>query len=362
MGLGYSGYAQLGGSAPGTGGVLLLANTTGLEVKINPIYSTAVFGRGWYNASAVTFFADNMLTYEGPIEFDLQGSTSVWNGNSSTIGNSASGVTGLKNWAFNNRAYPQTVLLSPDGSVVYSYIYSGTPSDFSGAWCQAMSLNFSPEAMVKADVTAVAIKRTETMNDTQYMGNIYGIQGQGVQATNFANPSPYNLNPIPGWNSRAAFLYNGQYLDQFYAGLGSPSINGNYYVEVMDYNIQVTNNTVIVKACNGTRIPAAVLQGTIDTTGSCTLYREGGIIDPVKLQSDGVTYSSQYLITQNLSLGINIGGVLFVKVPYALISDTTYGVKGTNEVSTRTFSWKGIGDGANPPITFPSSNPLPSGA
>lgn len=340
MGLGFAGYAKIESS-------FVLCNTTGLEVQINPIYSAAVFGSGWYNAAAVTNFADNQLTYEGPIEFDLQGNPTIWDI--------------VRDWAILRRAFPKSLELSPDGSVVYQYTFSDLAL-FDGAWNSALSLRFSPEAITKATANAIAIRRVEVFSDLQYFdfddGGPAPKTGVGTPLSPVNPPTAptgaRNLNPIPGWNSRAAFVINDTDSLEVYAGEET-----DYKTEVMDYSFDITNNTQIVRTCNGKRIPSAVLQGTIDVTGSVTLYREGGIKDPVKLDVDEASGAADYVYADQTYLGINIGDTLFVKIPYALITSSDYGVKGQNEVSTRTFGIKGIGDGVEPPIQFPVVNPIP---
>jgi len=368
MALGYAGYAKIAGDntstapsatgpAPGvvgsTGltGYMLLANTTGLEVQVNPILSTAVFGSGWYNAAQTTNYADNQLTYQGPIEFDLQGSGNIW--------------AVVRNWGITNRAFPASLELSPDGSVVYQYVYSAV-ANFDGAWNQAMSLRFSPEALTKASVTAVALKRIQIFNDIQYFGNVTGT-GDGPQ--NPLNPSTTNgrnLNPIPGWNTNAQFVHVNSITNPPTAVTGSEAVtsitqwdtdyNADFPIDVMDYNFDITNNTVIIKTCNGKRVPSAVLQGTINTTGSVTLFREGGIKDPVQIDANAPPPQEMpgYWWADSTRLLITIGGTVGMRVviPYVLITSSDYGVRGQNEPSTRVCNFQGLGNGLQPPVLF----------
>jgi len=214
-----------------------------------------------------------------------------------------------------------------------------------------LSLTFDPEALVRASATAIAIKRTETFGDLQYFDNVTGV-GTPVDPL---NPAPRNLNPVPGWNAEAAFVTDGvRWEDKPEFGYES-----DFPMEMLNFNVDITNNTVIVRTCNGKRVPSAVLQGTINTTGSTTLYREGGIKDPVKLLADGFTEAPDYVFAEDTFLGINIGNTLFVKVPFVLLSSSDYGVQGQNELSSRTFGFQGLGDGVIPPIQFPVANPLP---
>jgi len=327
------GYLKIGGQNMANP-CFLLCNTTGLEVQVNPIMSTAVFGSGWSNAAQVTNFADNQLTYEGPVEFDLQGNTTVWNH--------------CKEWGITNRAYPKSVELSPDGSQVYSYTYANI-ANWDGVWCQSMSLRFAPDALSKASVTGVAIKRTSTFADLQYFDNTNGV---GTPQSP-VNPSPRNLNPIPGWNTTAQFLNKTTSL------AGNPILSWDptyddteYPIEVVDYNFDITNNTKIIRTCNGKRVPAAVLQGAQNVTGSATLYREGGVIDPVLMTDDGLNYSSSYWFADDTMFQVDIGGVFTVKVPYVLVTASTGGVRGQNETSTRTINFQGVGNGVVAPILF----------
>ena len=71
MPIGYLGYVKLLDQ-------FLLTNSTGLNRKIEPMMSEAVWGAGWYNAAKHTNYADNQQSFEGNIDFELQAQTDIW--------------------------------------------------------------------------------------------------------------------------------------------------------------------------------------------------------------------------------------------------------------------------------------------
>jgi hypothetical protein len=74
MGLGYSGFMRLGGE----NGTVMLTTGGGLNLVLEPIYSNAVWGAGWYNASS-GHYADGALRYEGSVDAEMQATTTIWN-------------------------------------------------------------------------------------------------------------------------------------------------------------------------------------------------------------------------------------------------------------------------------------------
>ena len=62
-------------SGPGSAAnpVIILATGASVNLVLEPIYSSSVWGAGWYNAG-VAHYADAAIRYEGTVDFELQGS------------------------------------------------------------------------------------------------------------------------------------------------------------------------------------------------------------------------------------------------------------------------------------------------
>ena len=132
MGMGYQGFAKFFTSGPSTGPMVVLATGASVNLVLEPIYSTAVWGAGWYNAAEAAHYADNALRYEGNIDVELQ------------MGAAGGFWDFMSKFIVASRAYPRSLEISPDGSHLYSYLTTGAYNanyDTHGAWCK--SANFS---------------------------------------------------------------------------------------------------------------------------------------------------------------------------------------------------------------------------
>lgn len=351
MGMGYQGYAKFYKTGPSNDPLVVLATGASVNLVLEPIMSTAVWGAGWYNAADAAHYADNAVRYEGSIDLELQmgASGDFWNF--------------LHQFVVTNRAYPRSLEISPDGAHVYKYLTTGAYDanyDTKGAWCRSANFSTSEGSFVTCSLGVVAIFRTEgdPAGGTSYSSYSYIKQVKGVIAsdctvlakTNPLNPSGNNVDPIPYWRSNAQ-LGVGTYPGPF--GTVTLPQTGT---ETVDWSIDVSNNEKILYTCSGSRLPRAVLMGAMSVDGNVTLYHPNGVFDPILGPSGTGTITSPYSRAENtwFQVGINYGsGTAYIEVPAALISSDTYNIQGADSITNRAFSIKGLGGRCDGSTTLP---------
>ena len=366
MALGYQGFARifslgvdpLNNAQPGGGRVLL---TTGSSVNlvIEPIYSTAVFGSGWYNAPESAHYADSAIRFEGTVDFDFQASTTVWNF--------------FRDWAIEQRAWPRSLSISPDGQNVFEYWVTdgtnpiaygtggtGTFNNF-GAWASSLNFTTSAGAAVTSSAGVLAIFRALGSAGQPYIQNRTGFilgnpTSTDVQNLRPLNPGQANIDPIPFWKTNAN-LYTVAGDFNPYAGVPAesaptPTTPKQAGTQTIDWSIDLTNNTVPLYVANGTRFPFAVLQGAISATGNATLFNNNGVFDPVGVYNSGTNSFNGASTAENTTFRVQIRTnaesnptptYVYLHLPAVVIETDDFGIKGQNDPVTRAFSMKALG-------------------
>lgn len=353
MGMGYQGYAKFYKSGPNTDPMVMLATGASVNLVLEPIFSTAVWGAGWYNAADAAHYADNALRYEGNLDIELQ------------MGAAGGFWDYCASFIVASRAYPRSLEISPDGAHVYKYLTTGAYNatyDTHGCWCRSANFSTSEGSFVTCSLGVVAIFRTEsdpTGSGSNYSNYSYIIQKTGVIAskcsdlavTNPLNPSGGNVDPIPFWKTNAQ-LGVGTYPGPF----GSVTLP-EAGTETVEWSIDVTNNEHILYTCSGSRLPRAVLMGPMSVGGNVTLYHQNGVFDPIIGPAGTGTITSPYAYAENTWFQIQIaklgGGYVYIEVPAAVIESDDYSITGADNITNRSFSIKGLGGRCHSATTLP---------
>jgi hypothetical protein len=336
MGMGYQGFVKF---YSGSTGIVILATGSSVNLVLEPIYSTAVWGAGWYNAATSAHYADNAIRFEGSVDFELQGAATIWDL--------------LGDWFINERAYTKSVEISPDGARVYGY----------DAYSTSASISTSEGSFVTVSAGMVALDRTETSpsGGTSYSDFTYLGQKQGVIAdacsdlalTNPLNPSGTNINPIPYWRTNAQLLLvsPGSYVP--FSGGTNPQSG----TETVEWSVDITQNETILYTCNGSRLPTAVLMGPMDVSGNVVLFNESGVFDPILGPSNTGSLTAPYMYAEVTAFRVAINNGTndqYIEVPAVVVESDDYGIAGQDSVTNRTFSIKGLGGRCGPSdVTLP---------
>lgn len=351
MGMGYQGFVKFYVAGPATTPQVVLATGSSVNLALEPIYSGAVWGAGWYNAASAAHYADNAIRYEGSIDFELQ------------MGAGGALWDMMEDWIITNRAYPKSVDISPDGARVYQYRTTGAYGanyDLNGMWNTSAGFSTSEGSFVTVSAGAIALSRNEVdpAGGTSYSNYSYINQKLGVIAsnctvladTNPLNPSGNNVDPIPFWRTNAQLL-TGSYSAPFSGG-AVPQAG----LETVEWNVDVAQNHVLLYTCNGNRLPTALLQGPMDVTGTVVLYNEAGVFDPILGPAGTGTLTSPYMYAENtwFRVSINNGSNdVYIEVPAVVVESDDYGISGADSVTNRSFSVKGLGGRCSSTTTLP---------
>lgn len=350
MGMGYQGFVKFYTSGPATGPLVVLATGASVNLVLEPIYSTSVWGAGWYNAATTAHYADNAIRFEGSVDFELQGGDDIWDL--------------MGNWIINDRAYPRSVDISPDGARVYEYHTTGAYNanyDLNGMWNTSAGFSTSEGSFVTVSAGAIALDRAEdtptgggTFSDFSYINQKTGVITGDCTVfddTNPLNPSGTNVNPIPYWRTDAQLL-RGAYASPFTGGAVPQS-----GLETVEWSVDLTQNHVVLYTCNGTRLPTALLQGPIDVTGNLVLYNEDGVFDPIFGPTGTGNLTAPYLYAENTWFRVTIArGAdpdVYIELPAVVAEADDYSITDQGSVTNRGFSIKGLGGRCNGSVTMP---------
>lgn len=352
MGMGYQGFVKFYTSGPNTGPLVILATGASVNLVLEPIYSTSVWGAGWYNAATTAHYADNAIRFEGNVDFELQGGDDIWDL--------------MGDWIINDRAYPRSVDISPDGARVYEYHTTGGYNanyDLNGAWNTSASFSTSEGSFVTVSAGVIALDRAEntptgagTFSDFSYINQKTGVIAGDCTVfadTNPLNPSGTNVNPIPYWRTDAQLL-RGTYTTPFDTANEPLPQTG---LETVEWSVDLTQNHVVLYTCNGTRLPTALLQGPIDVTGSLVLYNEDGVFDPVFGPAGTGTLTTPYMYAENtwfrIAIARGASPTVFIELPAVVVESDDYSISDQGSITNRSFSIKGLGGRCNSTVTMP---------
>lgn len=343
------GFARLYETGPASDAILLLATGASVNLVLEPIYSSAIWGAGWYNAATSAHYGDGPLRYEGNIDIELQGTNELWNL--------------VRDWASEQRAYPRSADICPDGQNVYQFRTTGAYDatfDNEGAWCTSAGFSTSEGSFVTVSLGVVGLSRTigtpagAATYINQRTGVIAGTSPDTIRGSYPLNPVSSNVSPIPYWRTNANLLdldSGGALVYPNYPSY-TPFSSGSAIqagLETVEWSIDCTNNHVVLYTCDGDRQATAVLQGAQDASGSVTLYRSEGVFDPITGPSGTGTETNPWSYAQRLCFRVEIerspasSNAVYIELPAAQIESDDYSLRGQSDVVTRGFSIKGLG-------------------
>jgi hypothetical protein len=352
MGMGYQGFVKLYTTGPATGPLVVLATGASVNLVLEPIYSQAVWGAGWYNAAEAAHYADNAVRYEGNVDMELQMGVAgaIWNY--------------LHAFIVTERAYPRSLDISPDGAHLYKYQTTGAYKanyDTNGAWCRSAGISTNEGSFVTCSLTVVALTRSETdadgtgssFSDYTYIKQVKGAVASDctfLSLTNPLNPSSTSVNPIPYWRTNAQISV-GTYTTPFAA----PTLPQTG-LETVDWSIDIANNDKILYTCSGSRLARAVLMGPMGVSGNVTLYSPSGVFDPILGPLGTGSLTSPYSRAENTWFRVEIGygtGSAYIEIPAAVIESDKYDITGAEVITNRAFTLKGLGGRCSTTTTLP---------
>jgi len=349
MGMGYQGFVRIGTSG-GASTLVVLATGAGVNLVLEPIYSTSVWGAGWYNAATSAHYADSAIRFEGNIDIEVQ------------FGSGGNIWKWIDNCVIRNRAYPTYAEISTDGTDLYTYDDTETDPVQGGLYNTSAGFSTSEGSFLTCSLGALALNRGESATGCgPYISNKFGYIASACSDLNTTvplNPEGSNVNPIPFWRTQAEL--------RLISGTGAtpeawvpftPETEIESGLETVEWSVDVAQNQVIVYTCNGNRLPTAVMMGPMDVTGSVVLFNQNGVFDPILGPAGTGTITTPYLFANNTIFLVTIAGSSpadsYMALPAVVIEGDDYGITGQDAVTNRTFNLKGMGGRCHADTTLP---------
>jgi hypothetical protein len=278
MSIGYMGYVKMGGTT-------YLATSANVAEVITPIYSNAARGAGW-KTSGTAFYSDDIFQYEGNVDFELV--VGMW--------------ATLRNWIIETRTTPTTMVISPDGSNVYTF--TAAPGSMAGLYNSSANFSTSEGSFVTCSVGVLGITRVESQTQTY----ILNTTGQTF----------VQYEPLAYWQSSVT--------------IGGSALPAG--TTAIDWSVDISNNPTVVYGCKGTKGPVAIMMGEVEVTANVVLFNPDGVAAPS-------------LATQALAISTG-GGTL--TLPKALADNDSNDLSGNDSIISRAYSFKGLASSGKSPI------------
>ena len=317
--IGYSGYVTIGGD-------YVLATGGNVSVEHTPLYTSGVWGAGWYNATEKVTFAPSYVTLTSSVNYELtKGITST-----------------LQNWAFKERNAPKVVAIYPNGIAGYS----------GNAFCTGCSFSCSQDSIVTGDISlksgevnSSTIKTNGSTGSSNIMSSTNST-GNGSLTSATAN----YLEVYPFW---ATALYVQTATDQ--TTRSEPTATGTKQADTLDWNASYTSDLVFVMTCAGTSdsltsTSGGVLQakycclGTMQASGSFTMFKISEHLNPTAIRKSRNLY-----ITMNKATG---GAECKIKFGKVLVQSGSTDLQTGTSLIQSSFNFTALGNDSQPPMAF----------
>lgn len=333
----------------------VLATGGNINVEQTPIFSSGVWGAGWYNAAEQVAYAPNFITLSGSVSFELT---------------SGSAFDKLQAFGFSDRA-------NPSGFAFY-ILPNGTAGYAGNAWCESMSFSASQDAIVTGDfgfksgnvtncinAPGAIVDGTGVSGDVESWqtgkdytesgiklgasgGNLFGGADTGGTLTNF-------LDVFPFWASGVAV--DSASLNATEENIEPPEEPDTLLPDVMDWNASYSSELVLSKLCtNLTSIKesqeadyAAI--GTMTADGSFTIFAVSKQLDPQKIRNcRSCKIQMGPASDPGTKSALKFGAIIFQ-------SGSTDIQTGSSFVQS-SFNFSALGDGKSPVMELIKNDPL----
>ena len=246
--------------------VSVLATGGNLSVEQSPIFSSGVWGAGWYVAAQQIAYAPNYITTSGSVNFQL------------TKGDA---FDKIQNFAFEKRNEGMIICILPNGKAGY----------YGKGWCQSCSFSASQDAIVTGDFgfktgNVQSCISTDDWDDTDEEQKDDIKNGSADLNKDFGDNY---LNVYPFWASGVCLDKSGD----------TTRPNTNQAVswqqgardDIIDWNASYSSQLVLVATCsNYTSIDDSkqakyCALGTMTADGSFTIFKVAQDLDPDQIRA-----------------------------------------------------------------------------
>ena len=323
--IGYAGSVKIS-SQP------ILATGGSLSVQYTPLYTSGVWGAGWFNTSQKIAYAPNYVTLSSSVNYQL-----------------TKGITQLlSNWAFYKRNEDAPYEILPNGTAGYS----------GNAYCIGCSFSASQDSLVTGDINLKTGHVQGTIKTTAPTSDGNAKTG----TTSLTSIASTYLDVYPFWASCVYATTNNEYNTRIVPTAISSSDKWTYDNEeisitqdIIDWNASYSSDLVFVMTCAATSDKLSttgdgVLNaqycclGSMDATGSFTIFRINELLKPNAIRCTRKAYIKLKKSDGSGICGIKFGSIIFD-------SGSTDIQTGTSFIQS-SFNFTALGSGYTPPMLF----------
>lgn len=350
--IGYMGVVKIGANETADSSMTGLSSATAvlatggnINVEQTPIFSSGVWGAGWYNAAEQVAYSPNFITLSGSVSYELT---------------SGSAFDKLQAFGFEDRA-------NPKGFAFY-VLPNGTAGYAGNAWCESMSFSASQDAIVTGDfgfksgnvsncinapgplVEATGATSYQTAVDYSADnirlgasgGNLFAGSDNGGTLDSF-------LDVFPFWASGVAV--DAASLNATEENIAMPGSPDTLLPDVMDWNASYSSELVLSKLCtNLTSISDSqeadyAALGTMTADGSFTIFAVSQQLDPQRIRN---------CRSCKIQMGpaSNPADKSAVKFGAVIFSSASTDIQTGTSFVQSSFNFSALGDGQNPVMSL----------
>lgn len=323
----------------------ILATSGSCSIAHNPIYSTGLWGAGWYNIAENVAYSNNVLEMSGSVGYEL------------IVGPVFDSIL---SFGFENRAanYGHGFVILPDGL-----------NGFMGpGWCSGVDMSASSGANITGNIQyqSAILARAEELIGNNFITKPLGtIQGEN-ELKYGVGYHPGLLNPPEGDHEYPPPAAKGEeflgmypfWASAVYAGtVNGDSVNFDYsdpLPNVQDWSAQYSSSVEFMTLCSGYTdfkgpiTPDYIMVGSMSGSGSLTLVGLSEQISPAKIY-DQKAYTMVVRPNSALTDETKWGKITLPSVIYSSVDiSTTTGAT----LVTASISFNSLGDGTKPPMAF----------
>ena len=286
--VGFYGVAELDGTS-------ILATGGSMALNTEPMFSTGVWGAGWYNAANQVAYAFNVVTVSGDISFELL---------------AGDVLTKIKDFAFDNRAI--------DAGTPLKVLPNGSGGFTGNAWCSGCSFDASEGSVVTGSFE-YASDQTDGFSTTPPLSGAAAKAGVGTAPT-----------PADG-----LYPYWGTGMSHIPAGVTNWSAS---------YSSEVNFLTVCDSKGAVPPVPDFIMVGGMDADGSFTVFGLSDEVNPANLQmvKDNVT----------INMRSQSGQMNYISYAHVIYNSGSTALTTGGDYITADIGFTAVGDGDHPPMNL----------
>lgn len=275
--IGYMGVVKLGDWSSGTSAynansstysmvgdpTAILATGGNINIEQSPIFSTGVWGAGWYNAAQQIAYAPNYVTTSGSVNYEL------------TLGKA---FTHLQDFAFEKRNLGKMIYILPNGVAGY----------YGRGWCEGCSFSASQDSIVTGDFNFKTGNVQNCINTSSITDQDKAKNGTANVNEDFT--SNY-LAVFPFWASGVCLDMSGDTIrPEQNQAVNWDENAGTARNDIIDWNASYSSQLVLVATCANygsveqSKQAKYCALGTMTADGSFTIFKVAADLDPDKIR------------------------------------------------------------------------------